>query len=70
MTSYIFELNRMPSINFMAEIENYKDSQKDEQTELSRTLFELTSKVMANQEEKREMRKKIADMRDFFQLVA
>ena len=58
----------MPSINFMAEIENFKIQSKDEQAELTKTLFDLTGNVLAKQEEKREVRKKIADLRDFFQV--
>ena len=37
MISYIFELNRMPSINFMAEIEQFMNSRKEELGELSVT---------------------------------
>jgi TolA-binding protein len=70
MISYIFELNRMPSINFMAEIEQFMNSRKEELQELSKTQFELTSRVLAKQEEKREMRKKIDDLRHFFNLIA
>ena len=70
MISYIFELNRIPSINFMAEIEQFMNSRKEELQELSKTQFELTSRVLAKQEEKREMRKKIDDLRHFFNLTA
>ena len=69
MISYIFELNRMPSINFMAEIEQFMNSRKEELQELSKTQFELTSRVLAKQEEKREMRKKIDELRHFFNLI-
>lgn len=53
----------MPSINFMAEINQFINSQQEEMSQLNNTQFELTSKVLAIEEEKREMRKKIDEMK-------
>lgn len=53
----------MPSINFMAEIDQFMNSQMEERNQLTNTQNELTSKVQAIEEEKREMRKQIDEMR-------
>ena len=47
----------------MAEINQFINSQQEEMIQLNNTQFELTSKVLAIEEEKREMRKKIDEMK-------
>ena len=47
----------------MAEINQFINSQQEEMSQLNNTQFELTSKVLAIEEEKREMRKKIDEMK-------
>ena len=53
----------MPSINFMAEINQFIQSQQEEMIQLNNTQFELTSKVLAIEEEKREIGKRIDEMK-------
>ena len=48
----------------MAEINQFINSQQEEMSQLNNTQFELTSKVLAIEEEKREMRKKINEMKE------
>lgn len=47
----------------MAEIDQFMNSQMEERNQLTNTQNELTSKVQAIEEEKREMRKQIDEMR-------
>ena len=68
MIQHIFKQNRMPSINFMAEIDQFMNSQMEERNQLTNTQNELTSKVQAIEEEKREMRKQIDEMRQLCDL--
>jgi len=65
---HIFSQNRLPSVNFIAEINLFINSQREEMGQLKRTQHELTSKVQAIEEEKREMRKKIEEMRQICDL--
>lgn len=70
MVQHIFKQNRMPSINFMAEIDQYMNSQMEERNQLNKTQNELTSKVQAIEEEKRAMRKQIDEMKSLCDLKA
>lgn len=63
MIQHIFQKNRLPSINFMAETIQYMNSQQEEMSELRKTQNELTTRISAIEEEKRDMRKKIDEMR-------
>lgn len=60
---HIIDQNRLPSVNFMAEIEQYIQSQQEETSQLNNTQNELTSKLQAIEEEIREMRKKIDEIK-------
>ena len=57
MIHHIFKQNRMPSINFMAEINQYMMSQMEERNQLNHTLNELVTKKSTIDEEKRQMKK-------------
>lgn len=63
MIQHIYEKNRLPSIQFMTDIENYLQSQNEEVTQLNKTQSELATKVRAIEEESRDMRKHIEEMR-------
>ena len=60
---HIIDQNRLPSVNFMADIEQYIQSQHEETSQLNNTQNELTSKLQAIEEEIREMRKKIDEIK-------
>ena len=63
MIHHIFKQNRMPSINFMAEINQYMMSQMEERNQLNHTLNELVTKKSTIDEEKRQMKKQIKEMK-------
>jgi len=62
MIHHIFKQNRIPSINFMAEINQYMMSQMEERNQLNHTLNELVTKKSTIEEEKRQMKKQIKEM--------
>ena len=68
MIQHILAANRIPAVNFIAEINSMINSSKEEMDQLQKTQFELTGKVLAIEEEKREMRKKIDEMRQICDL--
>lgn len=68
MIHHIFKQNRMPSINFMAEINQYMMSQMEERNQLNHTLNELVTKKSTIEEEKRQMAKQIKEMKQLCDL--
>ena len=67
MIQHILQQNRMPSINFMAEINQFINSQQEEMSELNKTQFELTSKVLAIEEGKYQFLQKFNNCFEYIQ---
>lgn len=55
--------NRQPAFNFVTGAQNYLRQSQDEIVQLENTGSELTGKVQAVEDEIREMRKKIEEMK-------
>jgi vacuolar-type H+-ATPase subunit D/Vma8 len=68
MIHHIFKQNRMPSINFMAEINQYMMSQMEERNQLNHTLNELVTKKSTIDEEIRQMGKSVKEMKQLCDL--
>lgn len=62
MISHIFAQNRLPAINYIAEVNHFMSTHQDEIIELAKTSSLLESKVGAIEEEKRDMQKQIEEM--------